>query len=330
MKKALIFFILLTASTLSAQDFHTSQYDVLTLYNNPGLTGVYTEEQKTDYKVYLTHRSQWKSIGIKPYASYSLAYDMKYKRFGIGGLLLNNRSGAGNFNTLNFLLSGSYFIIKDPESPHTLNVGIQAGIVNKSFDPEQYLYESQYNSSTGELDENLESGELYSNTSILRFDANVGIYYSYNDKAKKYHPFVGFSLAHLTKPNESFTSAPSRMPMRANATAGCEFIVNDKVKLTPNVLYMNQAMASELNVGVLGTYRIKEKNDLIYGLNYRMKDALIIHLGFRKDNLTLRMSYDVNTSYLAAYTGHKGAYELSLTMSGKKGENPLKSFKASF
>ena len=122
MKKALTYFVLICSYTLTAQDFHISQYDVLTLYNNPGLTGVYNEEQKVDYKVYLTHRSQWKSLGIKPFKTYSVAYDMKYKRFGIGGVLLNNRSGAGNFNTLNFLLSGSYFIVKDPQSPHTLNI----------------------------------------------------------------------------------------------------------------------------------------------------------------------------------------------------------------
>lgn len=328
MKKALTYFILICSYTISAQDFHISQYDVLTLYNNPGLTGVYNEEQKVDYKVYLTHRSQWKSLGIKPFKTYSVAYDMKYKRFGIGGVLLNNRSGAGNFNTLNFLLSGSYFIVKDPQSPHTLNVGLQMGLINKSFDSEKYLYESQYNSSTGMLDENIESGEMYSKTSVLRFDANVGVYYSYNEKTKNYHPFVGFSFYHLTKPNESFTTTPSRMPMRLNINPGCEFIVSEKVKLTPSILYMNQAKASEFNIGVLGTYRIKEKNDVIYGLNYRWKDAVIIHVGFRKDNLVLRMSYDVNTSYLSPYTGRRGGFEMSLTMTGKKGENPLKTVKS--
>lgn len=328
MKKLFTFLILINCSFLAAQDFHIAQYDVLTLYNNPGQTGVFNDEQKMDYKFYLTHRSQWKSLGIKPFKTYSLAYDMKYKRFGIGALLLNNRSGLGHFNTLNFLLSGSYFIIKDENSPHTLNAGVQIGLINKSFDPQQYLYESQYNTATGMLDENVASGEIYSKTSILKFDANLGIYYNYTDKDKKYHPFVGFSIYHLTKPNESFSSVESRMPMRFNFNPGCEFIVSDKVKLTPSILYMNQARASEFNFGAMGTYRIKEKNDILYGINYRWKDALIIHAGFRKDNLVFRMSYDVNTSYLSSYTGNKGAFELSLVVSGKKGENPFKSIKS--
>jgi len=328
MKKALIYFILICGYTVSAQDFHLSQYDVLTLYNNPGMTGVYQDEAKADYKFYLTHRSQWKSIGIKPFKTNSLAYDMRYRRVGIGALLLNNRAGAGDFNTLNFLISGSYFIIKDPFSPHKLNVGLQAGILNKSFDPQKYLYESQYNSSTGMLDENIQSGEVYGQTSILKFDANIGIFYSYTEEEKKYHPFVGFSIYHVTKPDESFTTEQSRMPMRFNFNGGCEFIVNEKVKLIPSILYMNQAKASEFNIGTLGTYRIKEKNDIIYGINYRWKDALIAHLGFRKDNLTFRMSYDINASYLTAYTGYKGGFELSLVMSGKKGENPFKSIKS--
>jgi type IX secretion system PorP/SprF family membrane protein len=250
---------------------------------------------------------------------------MKYKRCGIGALLLNNRAGVGNFNTLSFLLSGSYFIVKDPFSPHKLNVGLQAGLLNKSFQPDKYLYESQYNSATGTLDENMQSGEIYEQTSILKFDANIGIYYSYNAEEKKYHPFAGFSVYHLTKPNESFTATQSKLPMRFNFNAGCEFVVNEKLKLTPSVLYMNQAKASELNIGSMGSYRIKDsKNDVLFGINYRWKDALIVHAGFKKDNLVFRMSYDVNTSYLSPYTGHKGAFELSLVMSGKKGENPFK------
>lgn len=324
MKKLLTYFILICSYTISAQDFHISQYDVLTLYNNPALTGVYTDEQKVDYKLYLTHRSQWKALGIKPFKTYSLSYDMKYKRFGIGAILLNNRSGLGNFNTLHFLVSGSYFIIKDPNSPHTITAGVQMGLINKSFDPTKYLYESQYNSATGMLDENIVSGETYAHTSVLKFDANLGVYYRYNDVAKKYHPFVGFSIYHLTKPNESFSSTPSKMSMRFNFNPGCEFIVNEKVKLIPSILYMNQAKSSEFNIGTMGTYRIKEKNDILYGINYRWKDALIVHAGFRKDNIVFRMSYDVNLSYLSAYTGNKGAFELSLVIGGKKGENPFK------
>ncbi|MFL5765279.1 MAG: PorP/SprF family type IX secretion system membrane protein [Bacteroidia bacterium] len=330
MKRALFYLIIAYSFTATAQDFHISQFDVLTLYNNPAQTGLYRDELKTDYRFYLTHRTQWKSLGIKPFKTYSLAYDMKYKRCGIGALLLDNRAGAGNFNTLSFLLSGSYFIIKDPFSPHKLNVGVQAGLLNKSFEPDKYLYESQYNSSTGMLDENIQSGEIYARTSILRFDANVGIYYSYSDDAKKYHPFAGFSIYHVTKPNESFTSEKSKMPMRFNFNPGCEFVVNEKLKLTPAILYMNQAKASEFDIGCMGAYRIKDsKNDVVFGADYRWKDALVIHAGFKKDNLILRMNYDVNVSYLSAYTGYKGAFEISLVMSGKKGENPFKTI-ASF
>jgi type IX secretion system PorP/SprF family membrane protein len=325
MKKLLIYFTVACSLTAAAQDFHISQYDVLTLYNNPAQTGLYRDETRTDYRFYLTHRSQWKSLGIKPFKTYSLAYDMKYKRCGIGAILLDNRAGAGNFNTLSFLLSGSYFIVKDPFSPHKLNVGVQAGLLNKSFEPDKYLYESQYNPATGMLDENMQSGEIYEHTNILKFDANIGIYYSFTDDSKKYHPFAGFSICHVTKPNESFTSEKSKMPMRFNFNPGCEFIVNEKLKLIPAILYMNQAKASEFDIGSMGTYPIKDsKNDIVFGLDYRWKDALVIHGGFKKDNLIFRMSYDVNMSYLSSYTGYKGAFELSLVMSGKKGENPFK------
>lgn len=325
MKKLVIICCVLLSFKSTAQDFHVSQYDVLTLYNNPALTGVYQEEKIPDYKVYLTHRSQWRSLGIKPFKTYSLAYDMKYKRMGFGAILLDNQAGAGNFNTLSFLLAASYSVIKDQNSPHTLTGGLQAGILNKSFNPNKYLYESQYNASTGTLDESMNSGEVYGTTNLLKFDANVGIFYRYKDKANKYYPFVGFSIFHVTKPGQSFTDVKSKLPMRFNFNPGCEFVVNEKVNLTPSILYMNQAKASEFNISVLGTYKIKEKNDIIYGLNYRWKDALIIHAGLKKDNIVFRMSYDVNISYLSAYTGNRGAFELSLVIGGKKGESPFKS-----
>ena len=313
----------LQTSNLFAQDFHVSQYDVLTMYYNPALTGVYKAEEKADYKISLTHRSQWASLGIKPFKTYSLGYDMKYNRFGLGALLINNNSGVGSFNTLNFLLSGSYSIIKDENSPHTVTTGLQMGLINKSVNPNSYLYESQLNSVTNTLDENLSNGEAFSNTSKLNFDANIGIFYSYHEKGKWYRPFIGFSIYHITQPNESITSEASSLPMRFNLNLGSELIVNEKVTLTPNFLYLYQAKATEFNIGSLGTYRIKDKNDIIYGIHYRWDDAIIINAGFRKDNITLRMSYDATTSSLSGYNSNRGAYELTLVITGKKGVNPL-------
>ncbi len=316
------------SKSVKAQDFHLAQYDAFSLYQNPALTGNFLGE-KADYRASTIYRSQWRSLTRKPFATYGLAYDMPYKKFGIGAYILNNKSGVANFNTLNFQLSGSYFITDPKKSPHILTVGLQMGLFYKKFNPDNLLFESQYDNSTGTLNSDISSGENFERTSLVKFDANLGIFYKYKDESKKYSPYVGFSVFHLSRPSESFSGEKNLTPMRFNVNVGSDFIVSEKVKIIPSILYMNQANASEFNIGIAGTYKIKEKNDLLYGLNYRVKDAMVIHAGLKKDNIVLRMSYDINVSYLSAYTNNRGGFEISLIVFGKKNENPFKSM-ASF
>src|SRR6476469_7714563 len=88
----------------SAQDFHLTQYDAFSLYLNPALTGAYLGDDWS-YKIHTIYRSQWKTIPTKPYQTYGVGFDKPYRRVGIGGYLLDNRSGMADFNTLNFQLS---------------------------------------------------------------------------------------------------------------------------------------------------------------------------------------------------------------------------------
>lgn len=331
--KTKIFFPLIICFFISmkvkAQDFHLTQYDAFSLYLNPALTGNYLGED-WDYRIYSVYRSQWKTLPAKPYTTYGIGYDMPYKRFGIGGYLLNNRSGMMNFNTLNFQLSGSYFITDPKKSPHLLNVGLQAGLFYKTFNANNALFESQYDNTTGQLNSNINSGESFNKTSRANFDANMGVFYKYRDTKVKYAPFIGFSIFHLNMPKENFAGNYSKLPMRFNLQAGSDFTINDDWKVTPMVLYMNQAKAWELNLGALAYYKFKTENkevncNLIFGVNYRVKDALMLQLGLKYDNFNLRMSYDINTSYLNAYSKKRGGFEITLQISGKKGQSIFKS-----
>jgi type IX secretion system PorP/SprF family membrane protein len=327
MKKLIIFIsvaFLVYSTEIKAQDFHLAQYDAFSLYLNPALTGNFLG-QKADYRASTIYRSQWRSLSKKPFATYGLGYDMPYKKFGIGAYLLNNKAGIANFNTLNFQLSGSYFITDPEKSPHILTVGLQMGLFYKTFNPNNLLFESQYDNSSGSLNSEISNGENFQRTSLVKFDANMGVFYKYKDESKKFAPYLGLSLFHVSRPSESFTTEKNKLPIRISLNAGSDFVINEKIKITPSVLYMTQAKASEINIGVAGTYMIKEKTDILYGINYRVKDALIIHAGMKKDNIIFRMSYDVNVSYLSAYTNNRGAFEISLVVFGKKHENPFKS-----
>jgi type IX secretion system PorP/SprF family membrane protein len=320
-------FAITLSLNVKAQDFHLTQYDAFPLYLNPALTGNYLGED-IDYRINAVYRSQWRSMIKKPFTTYGISYDQPYKKFGIGAFILNNRAGMAKFNTLNFQLSGSYSITDPKRSPHLLNVGLQMGLFYKSFNPNNLLFESQYDNSSGSLNPDVGSGENFERTSMVKFDANFGVFYKYKDDDKKFAPFLGFSVLHLSKPSESFTVEKNRVPMRFIVNAGCDFKINDKLKLTPTILYMNQAKASDLTIGATGFYRIKDtKSDVMFGLSYRVKDALVLQVGIKQNEQhTFRISYDINTSYLSSYTGNRGAIEFSLVLTGKKSK-PLFSSK---
>jgi type IX secretion system PorP/SprF family membrane protein len=317
---------------LRAQDFHLAQYDQYSMYLNPALTGNFLGED-ADYRVATVYRSQWRPLTSKPYVTYGAGYEMPYKKFGLGGYLLDNRSGGMNFNTLNFQLSGSYFITDPKTSPHLLNVGLQTGLFYKTFNMNNLLFESQYDYSSGQLNPAINNGENFSRFSRTNFDANMGFFYKYKKEGLKYQPFGGLALFHVNMPVETFSTYSNRLPIRWNLHGGCDVQIDEKWRVTPMFLYMSQAKAWELNLGALGYYKLDDskevKYELIFGLNYRVKDAVILQAGCKKDNFVLRMSYDINTSALRTYSNGRGAFELTLVFTGKFGQSPFKSM-ASF
>jgi type IX secretion system PorP/SprF family membrane protein len=328
-KYTLSLFIVLGTMTLTAQDYHLSQYDAAPLYLNPALTGL-SHDVEGDYRITINSRSQWRALGNKPFSTQYAGYDMVMnewgKRFGVGGYLINNRGGIGSFNTFNFMLSGAYDIINDASSPHILRSGINIGLMNKSVRFDNYSFDSQYSYVNGGFDQNLNNYENNLNNSLFRFDAALGIYYKYADESNSYKPSAGLSVHHITMPKDAFFETNARLPMRWVFHTDCWFDLNDQMYLLPKVLYMNQGKANELNLGLSYGYKFNDEYSIIPGFYYRNKDAFVFDIGFKFANNILRLGYDINTSYLSQYTGGRGAFEISLVVLGIKGKSVLPSF----
>jgi type IX secretion system PorP/SprF family membrane protein len=214
---------------------------------------------------------------------------------------MDNLAGRSNYSTFNCIVGGSYSVTAPESKDHYLTTGLQLGIINRKFGMDDLLFTSQYTTGQG-MNSSIDNGENFQKVSILRFDANIGFYYKYRNPFSKYNPFIGFSIYHLNKPDQSVTGLSNKMPMRFNVNLGSDIYVKEDINIKPSILYMYQGKAQELNLGLLLYYHMKNTEyDIIAGASYRWKDAVAIHLGIKQAQSTFRISYDMVTSCLFGF-----------------------------
>ncbi len=299
-----------------SQDLHLSQFESSPQYLNPAMTGMFNG----DYRINAHHRSQWRSIASKPFTTSALSFDMPLKKMKVGAFVLNNRAGAGGYNVLNFVLSGAYDFAFKKNPHHHISAGAQIGVIHKSVNMEKLYFQTQYNSSNGgSFNTDLPSGEIFTNASIVLPESNIGLLYYFSNTQKRINPFLGFSVFHLTEPNESFFNVYNKLPRRYLAHAGLKININEKLQFLVHSLAMKQANDVEIINSFLVNYYLKPSDVfLLAGTTYRSKDAAIAHLGLKYGNYTYRFSYDINTSALNAISNGKGGFELSVVYIMKK------------
>ncbi len=292
---------------VSAQDYHLSQYEAAPVMLNPSYTGMMSGQNRLT----LHFRDQWNILSSK-YLTNGGAFDTKFKnRFGFGGYILNN--GIPNsFNTFNFVLSGAYEIAGKAvaDKKYSLRVGLQAGIIYQSIRGNNLTFNNQWND--GNFDTDLPSGESDQKLSKVVPELNYGISYTNINEKKKFNPYGGFSLFHITSPKMSYFSNDIGLPRRWVIHGGTRINLNDKITIDPHLLCMWQGKASEYNVGLLGYYQLTQDYSIAAGCSYRIKDAVIAHVALGFKNFVYRLSYDVNTSSLNEYSHHRGGWEISV------------------
>ncbi len=311
---------LLSVLSIKAQDAHWSQYDELPVLINPSLTGLLNQD---NIRAGAQLRSQWGALASN-INSAAFAVDAPFKeRWGIGGYMLNNMQSK-YFNVFNFVLSSAYTVTSTDQNVHFLSVGLQAGVILKSLKDNNLVFDSQY--TNGNFDPDLPSGENFVHSSKLLPELNYGIYYGFTDPAKKIHPYLGFSVFHITSPNESFTiGAESRLPRKWVLHSGCNIDVNDALKVEPKILFMRQSNIQEIIAGMNFNYSFKNPEiKVMAGGSYRINDAAIVQVGISFKNLTYKMSYDINTSSLNTYTNKRGGLEFTIVSNGMIGNKIAK------
>jgi type IX secretion system PorP/SprF family membrane protein len=303
---------ILSTINVQAQDAHLSQYDELPVLLNPAMTGLLNAN---GIRAGAQLRSQWGALASN-ITSAAFAVDAPFKeRWGIGGYMLSNQQSK-YFNVFNFVMSAAYTITALDQNKHFLSVGMQAGMILKGLKANKLTFDNQY--TNGNFDPDLPSGESFARSSRLLPEINYGIYYGFTDPAKKIHPYLGFSVFHITSPNESFVyGVESRLPRRWVLHGGSTIDITDDFMVEPKVLYMKQLNIQEILAGMDFNYSFKDPDiKLMAGGYYRWNDAAIVEIGVNFKNLIYKMSYDINTSDLNTYSSKRGGIEFSIVSNG--------------
>ncbi|MBC7946544.1 MAG: PorP/SprF family type IX secretion system membrane protein [Chitinophagaceae bacterium] len=316
LKASCLFLVMCLAGSVKAQvDPHFSQYYVYPAWLNPALTGAFDGE----YRVSGIYRNQWGNIS-SPFSTPGLSAEFTTnKNINLGVSILNQKAGSGGYNYTTAYASVAYTGVKfGTNLTQRVVFGIQAGMIQRRFDRSKMTFGDQWNPVTGYNPGNPTS-DVLSRTSATALDVGAGVMYFDAAPGKKSNLFAGFSVSHLTKPEDKFSATGNaKIPMRFTGHAGMRFTLSQVFSITPNILYLKQGTATEKMVGAYASYKAAPDLDLMLGANYRFEDAISPFIGFAYKNLVLGASYDVNSSDLGKMANGSNSFEISLSFIGRK------------
>ncbi|BAV04938.1 type IX secretion system membrane protein, PorP/SprF family [Filimonas lacunae] len=294
-------------------DPHFTQYYVYPAWLNPALTGVFDG----DYRAAAIYRNQWSNVS-SAFSTKGAALDFNTnKNLNAGVSVVNQAAGDGGYNYTTAYGNVAYTGIRFGKGDfQRVSIGLQAGMIQRKFNPSKLVFVDQWNPVTGGLQP---SRDAITNPSATSFDAGAGVLYYDATPGKKANVFGGVSASHINRPENRFGAVLNeKMPVRYVVHGGVKLALSDRISLTPNAIYLRQGNAEEKVLGTYAQLKAAVATDVLFGVNYRFQDAVSLYAGVTHNNLVLSVSYDVNTSDLGKMVGGTNSFEVSLTFVGKK------------
>lgn len=312
-----MFVLVCMAMHVRGQDIHFSQFYASPLTLNPSLTGFH----EGSFRVAGIYRNQWRSV-TAPYQTCGASFDMRLLEskikdvFGAGASIVYDKAGDGNLSLMGMMAAASYHKALGKGGRHFIGIGLQLGYVQRKLDANNLSFPSQYSNGTFDLSQ--PNGEQNLNDNLGYFDMNAGVLWS-SKFGERFGVFAGGTVFHLIPPKESFLGGNSKLHMRYLTHAGLNIKASEHFYITPNILFMYQNKARELNFGSALEYHFKDANNTIVSLGgwYRLEDAPVISASVEHRGIRAGMAYDVNTSPLEPASNNRGAFEISLIYIGK-------------
>lgn len=318
MKKCILGLCLLVATEMvRAQSYHFSQFFSTPLLTNPANTG----SMDGAYRFASNIRSQGLSGGNPFFTGYVSAEVDPLRnslpeghKAGLGLYVMNDHSLGGALQTNSVGLSAAYHVGLDPYGENSIGLGFQGAYHQRRIDYSKLTFENQFG--PGGFDGSLPVGEPLNANSKSFFDVNAGLLYNRIVADNAY--FAGISVYNILQHKDNILDEDFSMPTRLVFQGGAQFSLAEINRLYLSITSMYQAKATETTFGAAYGIVLSEetRNELLGGLWYRLNDAAIPYLGFRRNDLQVGLSYDYTVSALKAGAQVRNAFELSFIFKG--------------
>jgi len=152
--------------TATCQDLHFSQFNFSPLNQNPANTNFFDG----DYRLVGNYKNQWPTVPVR-FNTVSLSVDMNFitlknnDRIGGGILFFFDKAGDSRFTSLNGGLSFSYIKSLDKNFQNAISLGVQVGIISKTFDYTKLTFDNQWNGDV--FDPNSAPNEAFAKTNLM-------------------------------------------------------------------------------------------------------------------------------------------------------------------
>ncbi|MGE0566805.1 MAG: PorP/SprF family type IX secretion system membrane protein [Bacteroidia bacterium] len=339
-KLILFALLVLSLTTVNAQDIHFSQQTEAPLNLNPAFTGFYNGH----FRANVNYRNQWQAMG-KAFQTMNVTADaglFKSKRrktfLGLGIQIFQDKAGAANLRKTHALINLSGLVKISKRS--VLSAGICGGAIGTNANYDKLTFASQFDGN--EMDAEANNQEKVNFRSFTTTDFGAGIAYEVGsvkvdqDHDDEMKVRIGLAAYHLNKPKQEFSAGASyRLPIRYVASIISSIDFEDtKLTVTPTFIAQKQGgKYAELQktYAVRGGFEFyggsylklrmatgtkvtgeKTQNAFGLGLFYRYKDALVPAILVELGDYAFGLSYDLNISGYKAASKLNGGFEVSL------------------
>jgi type IX secretion system PorP/SprF family membrane protein len=322
-KQFILFSFLVTfiCSSLFAQDPHFSQYFASPLTLNPAYTGKFNGA----FRITANQKNQWPGIN-NAFTTSTASYDFSildnrigyFDTWGVGILAVNDRTGDNFIKNNYYSLSTAYSKALDEDGRNQITLGFQGTHAQKKLDISNADFEDELNQDgfTGSTSEFFGPNPI----SVNYFNLNVGLLYttSTNDENSFY---VGSSVYHINKPNDSFRGGNRFLSPRVTIHGGLYLPLGSYTTFNGSFILQEQSKAREFVGGAAFSYNLNQDfenpTELSTGTWIRVGDAIIPYLGIETKGIRVGCSYDINISSLKPASLGRGGLEISISYIAK-------------